>query len=121
MRKEHVTEALQIAAEHGHQIRLIRDRSGSFRPLFRWYGSGRCELCGAVLVVNTSPVTIGSSLPWGDRMQMEPHIYGSAASEPCTGENAPPPPDPRRKTRVGKMNRSQYKRHKYYLRLAMSR
>lgn len=81
--KELKDAALHIAWDNGHNVRLTRDKEGYRLPLFRYRATGKCTKCGADLVMDTSPVPIKMSCPWGETGDMEPKIRGMAVDMTC--------------------------------------
>ena len=114
--KELIDQAVHVARELGHNIRLQRDTDGHFRPLFRYKATGYCADCGATLVVDTSPAQISCSWPWNeDKANAYPNITGEAFDVRCSGRK----PKGKQFSTASPARKSG--RKNYYLKRAMSR
>ena len=119
-----INEAIDLAIERGHNVELRRTKESAHIPLFRYKAIGRCTCCGADLVVDTSPAQLSMNVPFGEKGNAWPTISGAAIDGFCTDEKKGHDLSPRamrKRTRIGKMSPAQYRRHKYFLRIAMSR
>ena len=74
-----------VRRANGHNIQVRRDVDKGRAPLFRYLARGRCTHCGMELIVDSSPATISSNLPFGERANAWAQVTGDAFDLECPG------------------------------------
>jgi hypothetical protein len=83
---ELISDVLDVVRrENGHNIQVRRDLERGHVPLFRYLARGRCVDCGMEVVIDSSPATIGSNLPFGTSANAWPQASGDAFDFECPG------------------------------------